>query len=46
MLADLVVVGLVVRVMLGAVRAGQRQRSAEMGARDAATEQVPGDPTG
>jgi hypothetical protein len=46
MLADLVVVGLVVRVMLGAVRAGQRQRSAEMGARDAASEQVPGDPTG
>jgi hypothetical protein len=46
MLADLVVVGLVVRVILGAVRAGRQQRSAETGASDASTEQVPGDPAG
>jgi voltage-gated potassium channel len=45
MLADLVVVGLVVRVMLGAVRAGRQQRSADLGARDASAEHVPGDPT-
>jgi len=45
MIGDLVVVGLVVRVMLGAVRAGQQQRSAETGARDASAEHAPGDPT-
>jgi voltage-gated potassium channel len=45
MLGDLLVLGLVVRVMLGAVRAGRQQRSADMGTRDASAEHVSGDPT-
>jgi ion channel len=43
MAADLVVVGLVVRAMLGAVKAGRQQRSTERTAGEAAAEQVPGD---
>jgi voltage-gated potassium channel len=43
MTADLVVVGLVVRVMLGAVRAGRQQRSNDSAVEEDATEQVPDD---
>jgi uncharacterized membrane protein len=43
MTADLVVVGLVVRVMLGAVRAGRQQRSIDSAAGDHAAQQVPDD---
>jgi voltage-gated potassium channel len=45
MMGDLVVVGLVVRVMLGAVKVGREQRSAEAGARDASADHASGDPT-
>lgn len=45
MMGDLVVVGLVVRVMLGAVKIGREQRSAEAGARDASAESASGDLT-
>jgi voltage-gated potassium channel len=44
MTGDLLVVGLVVRLMLGAVRTG-RQRSADTGAGDGSAEHVPDDPT-
>ena len=45
MLADLLILGLVVRVMLGAVRASRQRRSADMRNRDASAEHVSGDPT-
>ena len=47
MMGDLVVVvvGLVVRVMVGAVKVGREQRSAETDARDASAEPASGDPT-
>jgi voltage-gated potassium channel len=45
MIADLVVVGLVVRVIVGAVRAGQQQRLADTGPGDASAEPASGDPT-
>ena len=45
MMGDLVVVGLVVRVMVGAAKVGREQRSAEAGARDATAEPASGDPT-
>jgi voltage-gated potassium channel len=45
MIADLVVVGLVLRVIVGAVKVGQQQRSAATGARDASAEPASGDPT-
>ena len=44
MMGDLVV-GLVVRVMVGAVKVGREQRSAETDARDASAEPASGDPT-
>jgi voltage-gated potassium channel len=43
MTADLVVVGLVVRVMLGAVRAGRQQRSNDNAVEEEAVEEVPDD---
>jgi hypothetical protein len=46
MLADLVVLGLVVRVIFGAVRAGRHQGSADLDAGEASPEHFPGDPTG
>jgi voltage-gated potassium channel len=45
MLANLVVVGLVVRVLLGAARASHQQRSANTGARDTSADHIPGDRT-
>ena len=45
MIADLVVVGLVLRVIVGAVKVGRQQRSADTGAGDAAAEEVSGDCT-
>jgi voltage-gated potassium channel len=45
MMGDLVVVGLVVRVMVGAAKVGREQRSAEAGARAASAEPASGDPT-
>lgn len=45
MIADLVAVGLVARVIVGAVKAGQQQRSAATGAGDASAEEVSGDST-
>ena len=44
MIADLVAVGLVARVIVGAVKAGQQQRSADTGAGDASAEEVSGVP--
>jgi voltage-gated potassium channel len=43
MIADLVVVGLVLRVIVGAVKVGRQQRSAATGAGDAAAEEVSGE---
>jgi voltage-gated potassium channel len=43
MIADLVVAGLVVRIIVGAVKAGQQQRSADTGAGDASAEEISGD---
>ena len=43
-IADLVAVGLVARVIVGAVKAGQQQRSADTGAGDASAEEVSGVP--